>query len=100
MSKASSQRSKRRQLTKDIQLECGECGRKMKPSRVRDIDGEAYLYSAECSCGAHIQGVLGSGEFVSFYHSFMSGYLAGMGHEPPMVDLRALPAGWHDRDLH
>lgn len=101
MSKSSSHRAKRRQLVKDLELECAQCGRKLKPTSVQYVDEyEAGLYGADCECGAHVEGALGPPEFVTFYESFMSGYLAGKGLEQPTAKLEPVPAAWYQGDVH
>lgn len=99
MSKSSSQRAKRRQMLRDLRLECGECGSQIRPSKAESF-GEVSIYMGRCSCGAVVQGAIGPYEVVSDFHAFMAGYAAAQGQEPPIASLRALPDGWHDGDLH
>ena len=99
MSSSSSQRVQRRQMLKDLRLECAICGSQIKPKEVESM-GEVNLYMGLCSCGSSVQGVIGPPEVCAEFQAFMSGFAAAKGAEPPIAVLRDVPKGWYDVHGH
>lgn len=99
MSKSSAQRVNRRRMLRELTLECAVCGSEIRPTDVESC-GDVHLYMGRCSCGAVLQGAIGPPEVVADFQAYMTGYLAGQGHAPPIAVINDLPNGWHDGEFH
>lgn len=86
----------RKQIIRDLQLDCGHCQSKITPAESNYLpDLDLHIYMGTCpNCGSLVQGAIGPEDALMFFEAFMSGVVSSRGEPLPTVRVDPLPAGW------
>lgn len=80
-------------VRREVRMQCADCGAQVIPQQV-DVIREAAVYSAQCTCGALLQGVIGPAPIVADFRAFITGYAVAKGAGMPRAREQPAPPGW------